>query len=63
MASTNVSIPMSRVMKDVTLTVNVTGERRFGLRLKLMIVLLRLAALVSPMPTNIEFDGITIKEA
>lgn len=45
MASTHVNMPVSRVMKKVTMVVHVTGVRTWRVRLWLGTQLMRLAAL------------------
>ena len=49
-----VSIPMHRLSKQITGTITVTGVRRFNARCRVGIWLLRLAAWVLPIMTEIE---------
>jgi hypothetical protein len=46
MADSTLDIPMRRVMESVTMTVRITGERAFGLRVRLASALFRLAGVV-----------------
>jgi hypothetical protein len=56
MAQLTAKIPISRVTKEVTMHVSVTGFRSFKLRLSIAKILIRLAAFVAGMGIEIKIQ-------
>lgn len=56
MASTHVTMPISRVTKDMTMTLTITGMRVFRWRLWLGMVLIRLAGLAMPFRVDVQVE-------
>jgi len=50
----SIDIPMASVTKDVTVNVKLTGFRRWHLRLRIGLVLMRLAIWISGMGCKVE---------
>jgi len=55
----SIEIPMASVTKDVTVNVNLTGFRQWHMRLRIGLVLMRLAIWISGMGCKVEEPGET----
>jgi len=53
-APKSINIPVASVAKDLTVQVNLTGLRRWHLRLRLGVLLMRLAIWVAGMQSDVE---------
>ena len=54
-----INIPMASVAKDLTVSVNLTGFRRWHLRLRVGMALMRFAIWISGMGFKVEDNGET----
>jgi tetrahydromethanopterin S-methyltransferase subunit B len=57
MASTHINVPISRITKDITMTLGVSGLRVMRFRFWVGSMVVRLAALIMGVGFKVELDG------
>lgn len=52
-----INVPMKDIVGSISAKVRVTGMPAFGVRTKLFILLLQVAAWIAPFKVNVELEG------